>query len=344
MQEKILYALNALTSHMYAWLKGHPSQIKREEVKHIVCVKLDEIGDMVTALHVFDLLKMRFPEAQITVVCKHFVGSLLGNNQNIHRVVNKIDTTVKADVWVELRGTWLTWFKSLFCGAKYRVDRGSIRFQQRGNQPHETITNYRIIEPFLAGAKLEMDSVQTQLYLNEQELEEVEIVATKLGISDANKVCLIHPGGRSLLRRWPVDRFQKIIKLLDSLGFHCIVFGSKEESDLLHQFESLNTKLVIWETRESLRVFYGILKKVHLFLGNESGPLQIADFAGVPSVGLFGPGVQNVFYPKGEKSRVIHKVLPCNPCDQKNCVRFENRCMLQITTEEVASLILELAK
>lgn len=344
MQEKLLYALNALTTQVYVWLKGHPSEVKSEEIKHIVCVKLDEIGDMVTALHVFDLLKMRFPDAEITVVCKPFVGSLLSNNPSIQRVLNQIDSTINVDVWVELRGTWRTWWRSLFSSAKYRVDRGSIRFQQRGNQPHETLTNFRIIEPFLESTDLNMNSVCTELHLTEQELGEVELVANRLAISPEKKVCLIHPGGRSLLRRWPVDRFFKMIELLEDLGFQCVVFGSKEERELLKEFEECNSKTVIWETHESLRIFYGILQKAHLFLGNESGPLQLADFAGVPSVGLFGPGVKNVFYPQGEKSRVVHKILPCNPCDQINCIRYDNRCMLQISTEEVAGLILELAK
>ena len=69
MQEKLLYAINALTSRMYSAFRKHPSMVDTESVKQIVCVKLDEIGDMVTALHVFDLLKLRFPNAQITVVC-----------------------------------------------------------------------------------------------------------------------------------------------------------------------------------------------------------------------------------------------------------------------------------
>jgi hypothetical protein len=32
---------------------------------------------------------------------------------------------------------------------KYRVDRGWIRLLQRGKQPHEILTNYRIIAPLV---------------------------------------------------------------------------------------------------------------------------------------------------------------------------------------------------
>lgn len=342
MQEKFLYLINVLTNYAYRVFKGNPSNVNPAEVNKIVCVKLDEIGDMVTALHVFQLLKLRFPNAEITVVCKPFVGSLLSNNPNIDLITSEVQIGLKADVWVELRGTWLSWWRSLMSGCRYRVDRGIIRFKQRGNQPHETITNFRIIEPLLGG-NLTMESSNNQLFLNESEMVEVDGIIQKLGMNDHQNVCFIHPGGRSILRRWPAERFNQIIQYLNNQGFLCVVFGSSEERDLLSEFKSNNDLMVIWETAESLKVFYGVLKNAQLFIGNESGPLQLADLAGVPSVGLFGPGVKNVFYPKGKKSKVIHKILDCNPCDQKNCIHFEKRCMLEIDIEEVIEAVKELA-
>lgn len=343
MQEKLLYALNAFTSMLYSKFRGNVRDIDPEKVKSIVCVKWDEIGDMVTALHVFDLLKLRFPSSQITVVCKPFVGSLLLNNPNIDRVVNHTDGIKDVDVWIELRGTFQTWFKSLFSGAKYRMERGSVRFIQRGNQPHEKLTNFNIIKPLL-GSEIHLNSVRSKLHLTLDEKQEIEKVFLNLGLKSSESFCMIHPGGRSLLRRWPADRFQKTIEFLEQRGNRCVVFGTSDEIKLLEEFNLLNSNTIIWETTESLRVFYGVLQKAELFVGNESGPLQLADFAGVASIGLFGPGVENVFYPQGAKTKVLHKILPCNPCDQVHCSRFNSRCMLHISTDEVESAIIELIK
>ena len=53
-----------------------------------------------------------------------------------------------------------------------------------------------------------------------------------------------------------------------------------------------------WITTSSLGTFASVISRAELFLGNESGPLQIADAMGVKSIGLFGPGVKDVFYPQ----------------------------------------------
>ena len=56
MSEKLLYAANMLVSKCWR------SQVSPEKIKEIVVVKWDEIGDMVTAVHVFQLLKDYAPQ------------------------------------------------------------------------------------------------------------------------------------------------------------------------------------------------------------------------------------------------------------------------------------------
>ena len=89
--------------------------------------------------------------------------------------------------------------------------------------------------------------------------------------------------------------------------------------------------------------FAALCDKASIFVGNESGPLQIAStFAKLPTVALFGPGVPNVFYPIGGNKKVLHYILDCNPCDQKKCVQPDNKCIDMITEIEVKSAIDEL--
>ena len=92
----------------------------------------------------------------------------------------------------------------------------------------------------------------------------------------------------------------------------------------------------------SLTVLAAVLEKATIYIGNESGPLHMASVMQVPSLGLYGPGPQHIFYPYGKKTAVIHHVLECNPCDQIHCVHLENPCIQRITLEEVKSKISEL--
>jgi hypothetical protein len=39
---------------------------------------------------------------------------------------------------------------------------------------------------------------------------------------------------------------------------------------------------------------------------------------------------QSFFYPMSARSRILHDVLDCNPCDQIHCVRPSDRCIDRI--------------
>jgi ADP-heptose:LPS heptosyltransferase len=80
----------------------------------------------------------------------------------------------------------------------------------------------------------------------------------------------------------------------------------------------------------SLLSFYAFIASSKLYVGNESGPLQLADIAEIPLVAIYGPGVPDVFYPMSAQSRFLHDVLDCNPCDRIHCVRPSDRCIDRI--------------
>lgn len=337
MKEKILFALNAISTRIWR----NPNRINSNAIQKILVIKWDEIGDMVAALHVFDMLHKKFPKAVITVVCKPFVSSLLTNNPNIHQIITDIDNipSKKVDIWVELRGTYKTFFKSILSFPKYRIDRGSIRFKQRGNQPHEVETNYNVIKPVVNPVV----NYNGEIYLTEEENRRVEEMVRSFS---AEKFAVFHPGGRSLLRRWRTQNFAELVDYIwEEYHIKTVILGTSEEIEILDEINKLSKhETIIWETQESLKVLYGVLKKANLFVGNESGPLQFADLARIPCVGLFGPGVERVFYPRNSRSRVIHHILPCNPCDQVNCVQPNDWCMDRIKISEVQRNIDSLLK
>lgn len=315
------------------WKDSVPS----DKIKNIVVVKLDEIGDMTTAVHVFELLKQHAPNARLTVLCKAFVGSLISADPHIDEIIfNSADLPKKVDVWVELRGNWKTFLLSIVKTKKVRLDRGTVRFRQRGNQAHERDTNFRIIKPLIGDVQFECKP----LYVSEIDKEKAVEIFNSLvkNRQDRDKpFVVIHPGGRSLLRRWPAKRFAELINEIHrQYGLKSLVIGTPDEASILNEIEkaTLNNS-VIWLTKSSLGTFASVISKAVLFIGNESGPLQIADIMGVKSIGLFGPGVSNVFYPKTSGSQIIHNILDCNPCDQVHCVKPEMKCIDMISVQEV---------
>ena len=105
--------------------------------------------------------------------------------------------------------------------------------------------------------------------------------------------------------------------------------------------ELLNFKSFSFTNGFSLSEFSCLCSKANFYVGNESGPLHIASAFDVPLLGLYGPGVPNVFYPMGKNSKVLHHVLACNPCNQLDCVEPESPCITRIQVLDAELAIAE---
>jgi ADP-heptose:LPS heptosyltransferase len=335
MSEKWLYFFNILVSR---WVNAVGPGGLRSPIKSILVVKWDEIGDMAAAVHVFGTLKSAYPEAELHVLCKPFVSTLIAGDPAIDKVITNIeDWQQRYDVVVELRGTWQTLRKSLSLRTmpKYRVDRGWIRFLQRGAQPHEVVTNERIIRPLVSENLVIAKRV---LYPSAAEIAQAKVWSDwALSGRDSAEIAgyaILHTGARRELRRWPLERFVALSKwLLSEKKLIPVWVGTTVEESQLDEAFAMGAAGKKWVAPEgsSLLSFYAFIASAKLYVGNESGPLQLADIAEVPLVAIYGPGVPDVFYPQSTRSRVLHEVLDCNPCDQIHCVRPSDRCIDRIS-------------
>jgi ADP-heptose:LPS heptosyltransferase len=317
---------------------GQGSMKPKLAIKSILVVKWDEIGDMAAAVHVFGTLKSAYPEAELHVLCKPFVSTLIAGDLAIDKVITHIeDWQERYDAVIELRGTWQTLRKSLSLRTmpKYRLDRGWVRFLQRGAQPHEVVTNERIIRPLVGEG---FPIAKRQLFPSIAELAKAQ------GWAESKDYAILHTGARRELRRWPLERFVALSKWLLSEKNHIPIWvGTAEEEGQLDEAFAMGAAGKKWVPPEgsSLLSFYAFIASSKLYVGNESGPLQLADIAEVPLVAIYGPGVPDVFYPQSNRSRVLHEVLDCNPCDQIQCVRPSDRCIDRISLASVQLAVTE---
>jgi ADP-heptose:LPS heptosyltransferase len=360
MAEKHLYFCNILVSRWVNALGSPGARLQPKlNIKSILVVKWDEIGDIAAAVHVFGTLKSAYPDAKLTVLCKPFVASLIAGDPAVNAVITDIeDWRERHDVVVELRGTWKTLWKSLALRTmpKYRVDRGWVRFLQRGDQPHEVVTNERIIRPLLG---MGQPIAKRVLYPSAEEIATAQVWSdwalsgvgsaqvhfssnqsqdAKTDAPEFAGYAILHTGARRELRRWPLDRFVALSKwLLREKKLVPIWVGTSDEERQLDEAFALGAEGKKWVAPEgsSLLSFYAFIASSQLYIGNESGPLQLADIAEIPMVAIYGPGVPDVFYPRSARSRVLHEVLDCNPCDQIHCVRQNDRCIDRISSASV---------
>jgi ADP-heptose:LPS heptosyltransferase len=327
LNEKILYFKSWLASH-YINVLGD----KNYNFKSILIIKMDEIGDLVTALPVFYNLHRLYPTAQQTLVCKPF-NTIFFQNVSYVNCVNDFGAVKNNsyDLIIDLRGTEETLQYALENKPKLRLDRGSIRFKNKftGGQKNEIDTNIEVIEPLLKG-KGEIICKNTILTSTQQH----EKVKEYLKLAGVAEFVIMHLGARDAARRWPLERFAQLIDYINkTYSTPCLLVGGPDDDELNEQCLALVTSKhnynVVGEF--NLLEYAALCEKGRLFIGNESGPLHIAAAQNTPTIALFGPGVHGVFYPKNEKSIVHHYFLGRGHKQQT----MENSTIFSISVDEV---------
>lgn len=334
-KEQILFLANVLTDK-FINLFG-----RKTNVKSILVVKLDEIGDMVACTHVFENLKKQYPNSNLMVLCKPFVTSLIQNDPFVDSIIT--DTKFwnsRFDLVVELRGNWTTLIKSFMYFPKYRLSRAQVRLKNKGNQLHEYKTNYEVIKQLI---DIENPALSPKLYFSEQNILNVNEYIKE---NNLNKIAIFHVGARKKLRQWKLDNFVQVASFLHLNYQTQIVFigSGDDQNDISQVMQQLEFKSYSIVDKLNLVEFAYLCSKSYLYIGNESGPLQIASLYSIPIFALFGPGVPNVFYPVGEHVKIFHHVLDCNPCDQINCVVPDNPCINRISVEDVCHQMVNILK
>jgi heptosyltransferase-3 len=325
MNEKILYFKSWVASK-YINLLGD----KTYDFKSILIIKMDEIGDLVTALPVFYNLNILYPAAKQTLVCKEF-NSIFFKHVDYVDCVNNFNEVAQNtyDLIIDLRGTEATLNYALKYKPKLRLDRGSIRFKNKfsGGQKNEIDTNMAVIQPLLQEEVIWSNKVVTK------PLEHSK-VDHYLALEGAPPFVILHLGARDEARRWPVERYAAVITHINkTYSLPCLLVGGPDDKEINNQC------LAMVKSKSNLNAvgafdlleYAALCEKAALFIGNESGPLHIAAAQNTPTIALFGPGLRNVFYPKNDKS-IIHHYFLARKHDQQT---LENSTIFSIKTNEV---------
>lgn len=91
-------------------------------------------------------------------------------------------------------------------------------------------------------------------------------------------------------RRWPLDRFTGLSAALADLGGTHFWLGGPEDSPAVRaEMQRADRNCINIDVCDlKLDIGAALLSRADLFVGNDSGPLNLAASVGVPAIGLFG--------------------------------------------------------
>jgi ADP-heptose:LPS heptosyltransferase len=156
----------------------------------------------------------------------------------------------------------------------------------------------------------------------------------------------IFPGASIAERRWGAEKFRGVAEALVHTGTPVVVVGGKDDAAagevVVKGAGGLNLA-----GKTSLVESAAVIAHSSLLISGDSGVLHMAVGLGVPTVSLFGPGIQAKWGPRGEGDLVVNRCLPCTPCTRYGTTPpcpIHTRCMAEITVDEVAAAALKMLK
>lgn len=128
---------------------------------------------------------------------------------------------------------------------------------------------------------------------------------------------VIHPGATDPRRRWPVERFVVVARVLAERGLDVVVTGTPAERDLVRRVcagAGPGIRAVVGEL--TVGGLAALLAHSAVVLANDTGPLHLASAVGTPAVGLFWVGnVINFARPERARYRpLISWRIHCPRC------------------------------
>ncbi|HTA17076.1 MAG TPA: glycosyltransferase family 9 protein, partial [bacterium] len=147
----------------------------------------------------------------------------------------------------------------------------------------------------------------------------------------------VGPGSGKPATRWPEDRYAELVgRLIRQWDLWPVVFGGKED------FAVAEGLLAAWGRGYNACGALGVrdataaMRRCHVYVGNDSGPLHLAASVGVPCVGVYSArDIPGEWYPYGEGHIVLRKQIDCEGCGLTHCVERHNECTLAIEVGEL---------
>ncbi len=137
--------------------------------------------------------------------------------------------------------------------------------------------------------------------------------AAEAFLAGRGPILAVAPGANWIGKTWPAERFaETCARLLRPDGplpdGRLLILGSSadREAGRAVKLAVSRDRIVGGEPGKlDLLTTYACLKRVRLFIGNDSGAMHLAAAAGAPTLGLFGPSDEQLYGPWGPHCRAI---------------------------------------
>lgn len=357
------YYFDKITS---AFIKSKKREIKN--IKKILFLRNDHIGDMVYSTQIFREMKKKFPNAKIGVVATASNRQIIEKDPYVDKIFEidlfwrrglkgfldylKILKKIKKekfDAGVDLRRSklnilfflWIPRIKNRI--GFYNINGGKaflthpILYKKTKNYIYENVD--LINEAFGIDVKNCLPHVITD---KEDEKDVIEL----MNKNNLKKYVVFSPGATADSKRWPEEKFDKLIERFHEkyTNHKIILSGAGSDKNLIDRL-CKNRDFCMPLINFNLRKMAIVFKNAGVIVANDGCATDIGWVSDGKLVTLVGP-IDLKLYKPLKRAKIIHHRVDCYPCFWANpCLKPKKEwCMNLITVDEVMNAINEFMK
>jgi lipopolysaccharide heptosyltransferase II len=348
-----------------------------DQAVNILCLRLDNLGDVVMSTPAFKAIKDSQPKSKITLLASPDGAKIAPLIPHVDDVVvyeapwikssqPRLDSKVDVQMVDHLR-------KQDFDGAViFTVYSQSplpaallcywaeipLRLAHCRENPYHLLTDWvPDVHPEDNGrheVRRQLDLVKTvgftpkderlSLDVPEGAFEKVASLFDELAIDREQPWVVIHPGASAPSRRYPAENYAQVGRILNQKGCQVVLTGSKGERELIDSLrQEMGGESFSLAGRLGLGELAGVLKIAPLLISNNTGPVHIAAAMGTPIVDIYAlTNPQHT--PWMTPNKVLNYDVPCKYCYKSICPEGHHDCLRKVPPEAVVRAAEELLK
>ena len=340
-------------------------------MNRVLLTRMKFIGDIVLTTPVIRSLRTALPHAYIAYLGDRNAVSLLEHNPFLNEIISYdfsrptmqeqwrvawLLRRRKFDVVIDLFGNPRSALLSYLSGAQVRVGpdrKGRGRFYTlRVRDDGKPKTSIAFHNQSLTAIGIQPSTVTTELFLTTGEREQAWKALNILlsgGVSarGSTPIVCLHPGATWPAKKWLPERFAELADRLHvDHGVRVVLTGGPGDADTVAEVCRYARTAPCPVGLLPLRQLAALLSHCSAVVSNDAGPMHIAVAVGTPTIGIFGPGEESIWfpYPRERGHRALRMDVPCHPCHLDICNRRGEEfmeCMKLLLVDDVVKAVAE---
>ena len=325
-------------------------------------IRFSSIGDIVLTTPVIRCLKQQVKDAEVHYALKRNFSEVLEHNPYIDKkffleddlssLISKLKKE-NYDYIIDLHHNQRTFIikqrlrvKS-FSFNKLNFEKWllvNFKINLMKNLPPITERYCNILIPLLRGVDVrhmpDSRGVLSEIYTDLYSQSQVEGLLIDIHLTDKKLICIV-PSSKHFTKTYPTELYAELINKFDKDKYSFALAGKGKDKINIDIIKSKtgNNVFDLCDKLNTLELFE-LIKKCRLVISGDTGPMHIAEAAGVPLVMLAGSSVSEFgFYPQSQNAVILeNNKLNCRPCShigRKSCPKMHFKCMREITPEEI---------